>query len=165
MKAFDGSAERFLGCDHGGFIHMDGKEVFRRAVRIMVDSATKSMRHAGVTADDVTGVWAGLRPLVKSAASGRTADLSRHHKVHQQDSGVITITTQKNAGNGTLMLVPFTGQVSAASGLPDATSEFTVPDQAAVAWRCLTRSSTVPTGLVLAATPTLEAKFAPIECR
>ena len=80
-------------------------------------------------------------------------------------TGVITITTQKNAGNGTLMLVPFTGQVSAASGLPDATSEFTVPDQAAVAWRCLTRSSTVPTGLVLAATPTLEAKFAPIECR
>ena len=80
-------------------------------------------------------------------------------------TGVITITTQKNAGNGTLMLVPFTGQVSAASGLPDATSEFTVPDQAAVAWRCLPRSSTVPTGLVLAATPTLEAKFAPIECR
>ena len=34
-----------------------------------------------VTADDVTGVWAGLRPLVKSATSGRTADLSRRHRV------------------------------------------------------------------------------------
>ena len=33
---------------------MDGKEVFRRAVRIMVDSAEKSMRHAGVTGDDIT---------------------------------------------------------------------------------------------------------------
>ena len=32
---------------------MDGKEVFRRAVRIMVDSATKSMNHAGVTADQI----------------------------------------------------------------------------------------------------------------
>ena len=32
---------------------MEGKEVFRRAVRIMVDSATKSMNHAGITADDV----------------------------------------------------------------------------------------------------------------
>ena len=32
---------------------MEGKEVFRRAVRIMVDSATKSMAHAGVTADDI----------------------------------------------------------------------------------------------------------------
>ncbi|MEX2627184.1 MAG: beta-ketoacyl-ACP synthase III [Ilumatobacteraceae bacterium] len=49
----DGSAERFLYAEIGGFVHMDGKEVFRRAVRIMVDSAEKSMRHAGVTADDV----------------------------------------------------------------------------------------------------------------
>lgn len=49
----DGSAEKYLYSDVGGFIQMDGKEVFRRAVRIMVDSATKSMQHAGVTADDV----------------------------------------------------------------------------------------------------------------
>jgi 3-oxoacyl-[acyl-carrier-protein] synthase-3 len=34
-------------------MHMDGKEVFRRAVRIMVDSAQKSMKAAGVTADDI----------------------------------------------------------------------------------------------------------------
>jgi 3-oxoacyl-[acyl-carrier-protein] synthase-3 len=32
---------------------MEGKEVFRRAVRIMVDSATKSLDHAGLTADDI----------------------------------------------------------------------------------------------------------------
>ncbi|NBU17190.1 MAG: ketoacyl-ACP synthase III [Actinobacteria bacterium] len=49
----DGSAEDILYCDHGGFIHMDGKEVFRRAVRIMVDSAQKSMAHAGVKAEDI----------------------------------------------------------------------------------------------------------------
>jgi len=49
----DGSAERFLYTEIGGFIQMDGKEVFRRAVRIMVDSATKSMAAAGVTADDI----------------------------------------------------------------------------------------------------------------
>ncbi len=49
----DGSAERFLYAEHGGFIHMDGKEVFRRAVRIMVDSGRKSMELAGVTADDL----------------------------------------------------------------------------------------------------------------
>ena len=49
----DGSAERFLYCEIGGAIHMDGKEVFRRAVRIMVDSAHKSMAIAGVTADDI----------------------------------------------------------------------------------------------------------------
>ncbi len=50
----DGSAERFLYAETGGFIQMEGKEVFRRAVRIMVDSATKSMNHAGVTADQIS---------------------------------------------------------------------------------------------------------------
>ncbi len=52
----DGAAERFLYSDVGGFIQMEGKEVFRRAVRIMVDSATKSMAAAGVTTDDITMV-------------------------------------------------------------------------------------------------------------
>jgi 3-oxoacyl-[acyl-carrier-protein] synthase III len=50
----DGSLGRLLWAEVGGFIHMEGKEVFRRAVRIMVDSATKSMNHAGITADDIT---------------------------------------------------------------------------------------------------------------
>jgi 3-oxoacyl-[acyl-carrier-protein] synthase-3 len=49
----DGSLGRLLWAEVGGFIHMEGKEVFRRAVRIMVDSATKSMNHAGITADDI----------------------------------------------------------------------------------------------------------------
>ena len=49
----DGAAERFLYAEVGGYIHMDGKEVFRRAVRIMVDSAQKSMAAAGVTADQI----------------------------------------------------------------------------------------------------------------
>jgi 3-oxoacyl-[acyl-carrier-protein] synthase-3 len=49
----DGASERLLYADVGDFIKMDGKEVFRRAVRIMADSATKSMDHAGVTAEDI----------------------------------------------------------------------------------------------------------------
>ena len=49
----DGSAEEFLYCELGGNIQMNGKEVFRRAVRIMVDSAQKSMAHAGVTSKDI----------------------------------------------------------------------------------------------------------------
>jgi 3-oxoacyl-[acyl-carrier-protein] synthase-3 len=49
----DGSAERYLYAEVGGTMKMDGKEVFRRAVRIMVDSAQKSMAAAGVTADEV----------------------------------------------------------------------------------------------------------------
>ena len=49
----DGSAERFLYAEIGGYLHMDGREVFRRAVRIMVDSGEKAMAHAGVTADEI----------------------------------------------------------------------------------------------------------------
>ena len=52
-----------------------------------------------ITRDDVVGTWAGLRPLVVSAdgaaAKGRTADLSRRHKVIISDSGMITITGGK----------------------------------------------------------------------
>ena len=44
---------------------------------------------------DVVGTWAGLRPLVKAASSGRTADLSRRHKVTRSDAGVITVTGGK----------------------------------------------------------------------
>ena len=49
----DGSLEHLLYAEVGGYIHMDGKEVFRRAVRIMVDSAKKSLAKAGLTVDDV----------------------------------------------------------------------------------------------------------------
>ena len=49
----DGSAEDLLYAEIGGNIHMDGKEVFRRAVRIMVDSAQKSLAIAGVSGDDI----------------------------------------------------------------------------------------------------------------
>lgn len=50
----DGSAEKYLYAELGGNIKMEGKEVFRRAVRIMVDSAQKSMAAAGITADQLT---------------------------------------------------------------------------------------------------------------
>lgn len=49
----------------------------------------------GITADDVTGVWAGLRPLVKSASSGRTADLSRRHSITTNAAGVISVAGGK----------------------------------------------------------------------
>ncbi len=48
-----------------------------------------------VTEADITGVWAGLRPLVKAADDGRTADLSRNHALHQSTNGMFTITGGK----------------------------------------------------------------------
>jgi 3-oxoacyl-[acyl-carrier-protein] synthase-3 len=49
----DGSALHILYADVGGHLEMDGKEVFRRAVRVTVDSVTKTLARAGVTADDL----------------------------------------------------------------------------------------------------------------
>ena len=48
-----------------------------------------------VTADDISGAWAGLRPLVKADAEGHTADLNRRHLVAVSATGVIPITGGK----------------------------------------------------------------------
>ncbi len=49
----DGDAEQALYCEYGGLIKMEGREVFRRAVRVMVDSSQKALARAGLTAADV----------------------------------------------------------------------------------------------------------------
>jgi glycerol-3-phosphate dehydrogenase len=52
-----------------------------------------------ISRDHVTGVWAGLRPLLVPRhghkMSARTADLSRHHTVHAAPDGVVTVTGGK----------------------------------------------------------------------
>jgi len=45
------SAETVAGGDH--WLKMDGREVFRRAVRVIVDSARVTLDAAGLTADDI----------------------------------------------------------------------------------------------------------------
>jgi 3-oxoacyl-[acyl-carrier-protein] synthase-3 len=49
----DGSAHDLLTCPHGGFMAMDGKEVFRRAVRITVDSASLALERAKLAPEDI----------------------------------------------------------------------------------------------------------------
>ena len=48
----------------------------------------------GVTEADIVGTWAGLRPLVRQAG-GRTADLSRRHRVSASPGRVVTVTGGK----------------------------------------------------------------------
>lgn len=50
----DGDARHLLFTDVGGFIQMDGKELFRRAVRVLVESAEQALERAGLTIADVT---------------------------------------------------------------------------------------------------------------
>ncbi len=49
----DGSAHDLLTCAHGGYMEMEGKEVFRRAVRTTVDSASRALQRANLTPDDI----------------------------------------------------------------------------------------------------------------
>jgi glycerol-3-phosphate dehydrogenase len=56
-----------------------------------INGATTS----ALTTADIIGTWAGLRPLVKAAASERTADLSRRHVVATSASGVVSVTGGK----------------------------------------------------------------------
>lgn len=53
-----------------------------------------------ISRSDVTGIWAGLRPLLAPVEGGRvpgerTADLSRRHTVQTSGAGVITVTGGK----------------------------------------------------------------------
>ncbi len=50
----DGANSELLTCEHEGYFWMNGPEVFRNAVRVVVDSAEKAMSLAGVTSDDLS---------------------------------------------------------------------------------------------------------------
>ena len=49
----DGSLTPILYCDKGGYIYMEGREVFRRAVRATVESAERVLKQADVSAEDI----------------------------------------------------------------------------------------------------------------
>ncbi len=63
-------------------------------------SAVNSVSSADLKRDDITAIWAGLRPLLapdkkKQRISERTADLSRRHSVKLSEHGLITLTGGK----------------------------------------------------------------------
>ena len=67
----DGSGHDILNCPHGGTLHMEGREVFRRAVRITVDSAVEALDRAKLDPADVSLFvphQANLR-IIEAAAS------------------------------------------------------------------------------------------------
>jgi 3-oxoacyl-[acyl-carrier-protein] synthase-3 len=50
----DGSMRHLLYCEHGSTLYMNGKEVFRNAVRVVVESAERAMADAGIGPSDVS---------------------------------------------------------------------------------------------------------------
>jgi glycerol-3-phosphate dehydrogenase len=63
-------------------------------VAYLIEAMNRSLTEP-LDAGDVLGTWAGLRPLVSDAVSGRTADLSRRHRVLTSESGLVTVTGGK----------------------------------------------------------------------
>ena len=125
----DGSLGSLLYADVGGFIHMEGKEVFRRAVRIMVDSATKSMEHAGVTADDIALIvphQANIR-IIQAACDRLGIEIERAAVVIEHtgntSSASIPLALADALENGRVasgdlvLLVGFGGGMTAASAI------------------------------------------------
>ena len=125
----DGSAEDILYCETDGKIQMDGKEVFRRAVRIMVDSGNKSMAAAGVTADDLALVvphQANIR-IISAACDRLGVPLERTSIVLQEtgntSSASIPLALFQAADDGRIkngdlvLLVGFGAGMTAASAV------------------------------------------------
>lgn len=104
----DGSALPLLYCDHGGFLKMEGQEVFRRAVRAMVDSARTALEGAKATAADVA-LWvphqANLR-MIEAANSRLGLPLERTSIVLDRtgntSSASIPLALAEAADNGRL---------------------------------------------------------------
>lgn len=82
--------------DYSG--NVDNSQCSAQDISYVLDALNAAIT-TNITEHDVTGVWSGLRPLVRNAdgtaGTGRTADLSRRHKVQYSPSGMISITGGK----------------------------------------------------------------------
>jgi 3-oxoacyl-[acyl-carrier-protein] synthase III len=127
--AADGSLEPLLYAEIGGFLHMDGKEVFRRAVRIMVDSAQKSLSNAGMTIEDIALIvphQANTR-IIKAACERLGAPLEKTaivlHRTGNTSSASIPLALFDAVDAGRLqrgdlvMMVGFGAGMTAASSI------------------------------------------------
>lgn len=127
--AADGSLEPLLYAEIGGFLHMDGKEVFRRAVRIMVDSAQKSLSNAGLNIEAIALIvphQANTR-IIKAACERLGAPLEKTasvlHRTGNTSSASIPLALFDAADAGRLqrgdlvMMVGFGAGMTAASSI------------------------------------------------
>ncbi len=125
----DGAAVELLQADIGGYIGMNGKEVFRRAVTVMVDSARASMERAGVSADDIALVvphQANIR-IIEAAMSRIGVPMDRAaivlHRTGNTSSASIPLALADALENGRIqrgdnvLLVGFGAGMSWASAI------------------------------------------------
>jgi 3-oxoacyl-[acyl-carrier-protein] synthase-3 len=112
MLAYDlgsnGELQEILYADHGGYIKMEGREVFKRAVRAVSGSVEIALEKAGMTADDIDVViphQANIRII--EAVSQRTGlSMEKTHNVIEftgnTSSATIPLTLAEAERNGAL---------------------------------------------------------------
>jgi 3-oxoacyl-[acyl-carrier-protein] synthase-3 len=93
----DGAGRSLLYADIGGTMKMDGQEVFRRAVRIVVSSATVTLERAGHTIDEVA-------LLVPHQANQRIVDAACRRLGLSEDR---VVSVLEKTGNTSAASIPY----------------------------------------------------------
>jgi 3-oxoacyl-[acyl-carrier-protein] synthase-3 len=102
----DGSGRNLLYADVGSTMKMDGQEVFRRAVRIVVSSAEDTLAKAGHTMDDVA-------LIIPHQANQRIMDAAARRLGIGDDR---VVTTLDRTGNTSAASIPFALAEAAEAG-------------------------------------------------
>jgi 3-oxoacyl-[acyl-carrier-protein] synthase III len=93
----DGSLRNLLKCEHGGFLYMNGKEIFRHAVRAVIDSSMIALERAGLGPDDVD-------LFVPHQANARIITAAAQRLGIAEDRYVITIDRYGNTSSASIPL-------------------------------------------------------------
>jgi 3-oxoacyl-[acyl-carrier-protein] synthase-3 len=93
----NGAWKRLLYCETGGYMVMDGKEIFRRAVRTVVDSSLAALTRAGLGPSDVD-------LFVPHQANARIIQAAGQRLGVPEDRWVITIDRYGNTSSASIPL-------------------------------------------------------------
>jgi 3-oxoacyl-[acyl-carrier-protein] synthase-3 len=93
----DGSLRHLLKCDTGGYLYMNGKEIFRHAVRAVVESSLAALGRAGLTPSDVD-------VFVPHQANARIITAARERLGIAEKRSVITIDRYGNTSSASVPL-------------------------------------------------------------
>jgi 3-oxoacyl-[acyl-carrier-protein] synthase-3 len=93
----DGSLRHLLMCDHGGFLYMNGKEIFRHAVRAVVDSSLTALGRAGMAPADVD-------VFIPHQANARIITAARERLGIDEERCIVTIDRYGNTSSASVPL-------------------------------------------------------------
>jgi 3-oxoacyl-[acyl-carrier-protein] synthase-3 len=93
----DGSLRHLLKCDTGGYLFMNGKEIFRHAVRAVVDSSLAALERAGLQPADVD-------VFVPHQANARIITAARERLGIAAERCVVTIDRYGNTSSASVPL-------------------------------------------------------------